>query len=799
MYFGRIHHPHNFTFVNVFKAGEYVTEGILLAPGDRNMRGYRYGAGIEDCGDGVFHLRVDGQRWKGGSGRAGLHHPPVDAPRFGACAFRPDGGFALADGDGTELLRTRPDTGIGACGKAWLIEFATDPDLRFYGMGEKIGPLEKTGARTTFWNSEGMDDFADETVHVAKHDPLHVSVPYLILKRGNRYVGILLNNPRKTFCSANGRIGPVAGEQDEDADARFYLGAEDGAIDVYLLIGPSLAGLTAKFQRLCGTTPLPPLWALGHHQCRRGNTGPEDLREMDAKFAEHAIPDDGLWLAPDYMHGYRAFTWDPASWPDPAAAVADLQTRGRRVVPILDPGVKDEPGYVVRESGKEAEVFCQTPEGTDFVGYAWPGAALFPDFSRLPTRRWWAELVRRFVAASGVDGVWLDANDPSVGPVEPDTMRFGKGGRQAHAIYHNQYANGMAEATRAGLLKARRDRRPFIVSRSACTGMSRHAAVWTDDNLSPAAHLATAIPRSLNLALSGIPFNGPDIGGFGRKADADLAQRWYQAGFLFPFCRNRSCSETRAQEPWAFDAPTLAVARDCIRLRYKLLPYLYNLFIEQEETGAAILRPLIHDFDSTPDLDLDRIDDQFLVGPALMQAPFLVRDASEREVVLPPGGWFDPAADGFCEGGAAHVVTRRPEATPLYLRAGHVLPMQVGMSADTAVDLAAIELHCVLRPGEAAALRYRADDGESYAYRRGSRSELAGEVVATGRDLRVRLDRVRGSWRPIAVRIVAYGPQERLLLETPDGERLMQPLAPHSWTLAGHPVTSRRGEAVVLD
>src|SRR5690606_26521266 len=97
--------------------------------------------------------------------------------------------------------------------------------------------------------------------------------------------------------------------------------------------------------------------------------------------------------------------------------------------------------------------------------------------------------------------------------------------------------------------------------------------------------------------------------------------------------RNHSCTGTRSQEPWAFDARTTRQVGDFIRARYKLLPYLYQLFIAQERDGEAVLRPLFYDFASSARLPLDKVEDQFMVGPALMQAPLLSRAIRRRDVL----------------------------------------------------------------------------------------------------------------------------------------------------------------------
>ena len=101
---------------------------------------------------------------------------------------------------------------------------------------------------------------------------------------------------------------------------------------------------------------------------------------------------------------------------------------------------------------------------------------------------------------------------------------------------------------------------------------------------------------------------------------------WYKCCFLFPFFRNHSLINTRPQEPWALGGKALRVIRNLIRMRYKMLPYIYNLFIDQEERGSAILRPLFYStLSDSAKLGLGTIDDQFCVGDAILQAPILRR------------------------------------------------------------------------------------------------------------------------------------------------------------------------------
>lgn len=693
----------------------------------------------------IYHVRLGHSgRWPRRYLAAPLPALPKAAPGMRGTAtrlaFSRRGEMTLRDARGRVLLESMPGRGFGISGKSWIFRFRMTPDMRFYGLGEKSAPFERSHRNFRFWNVDAWGDHGPTTVRDEFYDPDYISVPYLIVKRGDVYCGLLIDNafagmvstfPKLTVESTLKRTAPE--------EPNFFLGAREGEPSLYILHGPSLPELTRKLQRLVGVSPLPPLWALGNHQCRWGYASYRHLKEVADRFERHRFPADGLWLDIDYMRGYRVFTFDPAHFPDPPAQLARLRARGFRVVPILDPGVKQERGYPVYESGRKLKAFCRNPAGGEFAGIVWPGHTVFPDFSREAVRVWWARLVADF-ARLGVDGAWLDMNEPATGPTDPADMLFGEEGLP-HAAWHNQYALLMAMATREGFLSARPDVRPFLISRSGFTGIQRFSGNWTGDNFSTYRHLHLSIGRSLNLALSGAPFNAADVGGFGGSCPEALLLDWYKAAFLFPFFRNHSLFNSRKQEPWAYGPKALRIARRYVRLRYKLLPYLYNLFVEHEETGEAALRPLFYDFKDTPEAPLEFLHDQFMVGPHILQAPFTTEKERERRVTLPKGRWWDVQEGRWIRGNRKLAAPRRAETTPIYLREGALLPMQRGVPVDNRKDLRNIELHVLLSPGRGGVARgrYACDDGETYAYRRGGRTVYALEARAKGRDLVIRV------------------------------------------------------------
>jgi alpha-glucosidase len=513
------------------------------------------------------------------------------------------GDLRLLDRHGQTVLAGIGAATLGLCGSAWLVQFNRDAEMRFYGQGEKVTGLEKSGRRTRFWNADVFADHAMSVIVDGQADPQYASIPYLLVHTGPAWIGLLVDHPGAVFMDT-GSNWFFSAHDNLGAPASFWFGADQGVPAFYLIAGNDPASVTRRLQRLVGTTPLPPLWALGHHQCRWGYAGTRDLLALDEAFRSHEMPCDGLWLDIDYMDRYKVFSTNPLTFGDVRDDLRQLHERGRRIVPILDPGVKVEPGDALAQGGLDAGIYCLNPEGQPYVGFVWPGRTWFPDFSLPEGRAWWASQAQAF-RELGFDGAWIDMNDPATGAAETDDMRFQRGA-WPHWAYHNVYATGMAEATRAGFEAARPDERAFVLSRSASTGASRWTAVWTGDNWSNWHHLRNCIHGTLNLALSGLPFNGPDVPGFGGHADKDLAIAWYKVCFLFPFLRNHSGLHSARQEPWAFGTEALEIIRHYVRLRYKLLPYLYQLWVAQAGDGSAVLRPLLHDYANLPGQSLDR-------------------------------------------------------------------------------------------------------------------------------------------------------------------------------------------------
>ncbi len=751
---------------------------------------------IDHLGEDVYHLRAIHPRWDKNEALYQLNTQFAPGEATADVLWQSDDGLVVRAA-GEAVLRSQPELPLGVSGSRWMMCFALDKTMRFFGLGQKNNGFEKTGTRSYFFNTDVADKFAWSDLHEGVTDPMYVSVPWLVIKREQVALGIFIHNPYPSFVSvaaAEGFYGFEAGGEPRSV----VIGAEAGPPELYLILGPGLRDLTRKFQRLVGTMPRPPVWSLGHHQSRWGYHSYDQLIDLDEKFTKYHIPTDAFWVDIDYMDGYRAFSFSSGSFDAPARQLAELSRRGRRVVPILDPGIKREQGYQAYEEAIQRDLVCVTPEGLPYVGYVWPGHAVFPDFSLEECRAWWSERVAR-LAGLGFSGFWCDMNEPATWGTPVDDMRFDHG-RKDHDAVHNQYGYLMHKATRAGLESARPRERPFVISRSGCAGTGALGGIWNGDNVSNFHNLRLSIQTCLNLSLSGIPFYGSDVPGFIGDSDGDLMVAWYKAAFLLPLLRNHSCAGTARQEPWAFGRSVREIVAEYIRLRYKLIPYLYGLLLEHEEGGDPPIRPLVYEFAYSPGLPLDGVADQFMVGPCILQAPIVEPSTRRRAVVLPDALWFECRDGKWSMGGRRVRATTGDESTPIYVRYGSIVPMAAGSPKTGQASLDDIELHVFVRAAGRSrhTFRYRFDDGLTLAYKEGAESEFLVTVTTNDGRPEVHFEIVRRGAGAATVRLVFYEAFPEVDVVVGDRQRT-ETLKHKRWVMAGHTLDSYRSKRFVVD
>jgi alpha-glucosidase len=572
-------------------------------------------------------------------------------------------------------------------------------DEYYYGFGEKTGTLEKTGYALENWNT-------DIPAYKSDQDPLYKSVPfYMAIRNGSAY-GIFFDNNYKTYFDVG-----------KDNKNILSFSADGGELNYYFINGPSPKDVSKNYSKIIGTMPLPPKWALGYQQSRWSYYPESKVREIADTFRKKKIPCDVIYLDIHYMDGYRVFTWDSMRFPNPALLLSDLSKDGFHVVPIIDPGIKQDGNYSVYKSGVKENVFVKNPGGSIFIGPVWPGQCAFPDFTDPKTRNWWGEQFKNLINI-GMTGFWVDMNEPSVFDTPTKTMPLDvvynyDGQINNHRAAHNVYGMQMARATFDAVRKYKPDSRPFVLSRACYAGGQRYTAVWTGDNVSSWEHLNQGLPTMMNLSISGQPFVGEDIGGFIDSPSEELFTRWLQKGVFHPFCRVHSEINSQPQEPWSYGEKFEAINKRYIELRYEFLPYLYTQFRNASQTGIPIMRPMIYNY---PGLKkIMKVEDQFLVGDDILVCPVLQAGETKRNVNIPPGIWYSFWDGRIMREGNEQTVSAPIDTMPIFIRGGAIIPMQ-SVVQNTFEQVAEIYIHIFPDEQKKAAGEMYEDAGDGYEY-----------------------------------------------------------------------------------
>ena len=593
----------------------------------------------------------------------------------------------------------------------------------FYGLGDKATQLNLKGKR--------LENFAtDQYAFQKDQEPLYKVVPFYIGLQNKKSYGIFFDNTFRTyfdFCHERRNV------------TSFW--AEGGEMNYYFIYGPEMQDVVTTYTHLTGKPELPPLWALGYHQCKWSYYPESNLKEVAAKFRELKIPCDALYLDIDYMEGFRCFTWNKEYFPDPKRMVAELAEDGFKTVVIIDPGIKIDKEYSIYKEALEKDFFCKRADGPYMKGKVWPGECNFPDYTNPAVREWWAGLFKELISEIGVKGVWNDMNEPAVMEVPNKTFPMDvrhdyDGNPCSHRKAHNIYGTQMARATYHGVKRFAYPKRPFVITRSAYAGAQRYTSSWTGDNVATWEHLWIANIQVQRMSISGMGFTGSDIGGFAEQPSGELYARWIQLGVFHPFCRTHSSGDHGDQEPWAFDEEVIDITRKFVNLRYQLLPYLYTMFWQYIEEGIPMLKPLVY-YDQE-DIQTHYRNDEFVFGNQILVCPILEPNSVGRRMYIPRGLWYNYWTNEEVKGGKEIWVDTKFDQIPIFVKAGAIIPKYPVQQYVGELDFDELTLDIYYKAGKEKSVVYE-DAQDGYDYKKGRYSFLSFQMTGKDKELIIQL------------------------------------------------------------
>ena len=572
----------------------------------------------------------------------------------------------------------------------------------YYGLGDKPMHLNLKGKRLENWAT-------DQYAYGKDQDPLYKSIPFYIGMHEERAYGIFFDNTFKTyfdFCHERRNV------------TSFW--AQGGEMNYYFFYGPDMQEVVIRYTDLTGKPELPPLWALGYHQCKWSYYPESKVKEVAQKFRELQIPCDAIYLDIDYMDGFRCFTWNKEYFPDPKRMVSELAQDGFKTIAIIDPGIKIDDNYWVYKEAMENDYFCKRADGPYMRGKVWPGECFFPDFTNPDVREWWSGLFKELIDEIGVKGVWNDMNEPAVMEVPsktfPNDVRHNYDGHNcSHRKAHNIYGTQMARATYEGVKKYAYPKRPFIITRSAYSGAQRFSCSWTGDNIATWEHLWIANIQAQRMSMSGMSFIGSDIGGFAEHPTGELYARWIQLGVFHPFCRTHSSGDHGNQEPWTFGEEVINLTRKYVELRYQLLPYLYTMFWEYAAYGVPMLKSLVL-YDQY-DLQTHYRTDEFIFGNQILVCPVQEPNSKGRRMYIPKGHWYNYWTREYVTGGLEKWVDADIDIIPMFVKEGAIIPKYPVQQyvGEKRIEQLQLEVYFKLGAKEVSKVYEDAHDGYDYA------------------------------------------------------------------------------------
>lgn len=445
-----------------------------------------------------------------------------------------------------------------------------------------------------------------------------------------------------------------------------------------------------------------PRFALGNWWSRYYKYTEESYMELMERFDQEQIPFsvaviDMDWhlvdIDPKYGTGWTGYTWNREFFPDPERFLKKLHDRGMKTTLNLHPadGIRGfEDCYP-----QMAEAMGLDPEKEEPVNFDIAN----PDFLEA-----YLEKTLHPLEEEGVDFWWVDWQQGTNSKME--------GLDPLWMLNHYHFLDS-----------ARNGKRPMTFSRYAGPGSHRYPVGFSGDTLITWESLDFQPYFTSTASNIGYGWWSHDIGGhmLGYKND-EMEARWYQFGVFSPINRlHSSSSEFNGKEPWRFKKEVHDTMCEFLRLRHRLLPYLYTMNHRAWAEGEPICQPMYYAYPEN--WDAYGRKNEYFFGSELIAAPVTTArienlNVAKTKVWLPEGLWFDFFTDTVYQGGRNQNMYRSIDQIPVLAKAGAILPMTDEIRAiDTEKNPE--ELTVRVYPGADNSFTLYEDDNITEGYRQG--------------------------------------------------------------------------------
>jgi len=485
-----------------------------------------------------------------------------------------------------------------------------------YGLGERFTPFIKNGQSVDIWNEDGG----------TSSEIAYKNIPFYMTNRG---YGVFVNHPEK-----------VSFEVASEKVSRVQFSVPGQYLEYFIIYGPHPKEVLDKYTQLTGRPGLPPPWSFGLWLSTSFTTNYDEdtVNSFIDGMIDRDIPlrvfhFDCFWMKEFH---WCNFEWDERVFPDPEGMLKRLKEKGLKICVWINPYIAQRSRLF--DEGMEKGYLLKRPNGDVWQWDMWQAGMGLVDFTNPEAYEWYKSHLRRLIDM-GVDTFKTDFGER----IPTDVVYYdGSDPEKMHNYYTYLYNKAVYEVLEEKLGKGQ----ACLFARSATAGNQKFPVHWGGDCTATYESMAESLRGGLSLCMSGFGFWSHDIGGFEHTATADLYKRWCAFGLLSSHSRLHGSTSYRV--PWLFDEEAVDVLRHFTKLKYSIMPYLYNAACQAASKGIPMMRSMHIEFPEDPICDY--LDLQYMLGDSLLVAP-IFNDRGEASYYLPKGKWTHFLDNRTMEGG----------------------------------------------------------------------------------------------------------------------------------------------------
>ena len=585
-------------------------------------------------------------------------------------------------------------------------DFELDDTEKIMGGGERVLGMNRRGHRMPLYNRAHYG-------YTLESDQMYFGLPVVL---SDKHYALLFDNSASGFLDI--------GEKKKNT---LSFEAVGGRTSYIVFAGETYPELIDHYVEVTGKQPLPPRWAFGNFASRFGYRSEQEVRDTVDKFIDEDFPLDAVildlyWYGADIQGHVGNLDWDRNTFPTAEKMIADLADKGVKTILVTQP-------FVLSTSKRwqdavDNRIFAKNKKGEPYrFDFYFGNTGLIDVFDENARDWFWDKYVNIF--DDGVAGTWGDLGEPEVHPDDiihylSETQSTARGD-EVHNAFGHQWAKMVYQNQR----ELQPQTRPFIMMRAGFAGSQRYGMIpWTGDVDRSWGGLSPQVELTLQMGLLGFAYTHSDLGGFagGEEFDQEMYIRWLQYGVFQPVYRPHA-QDHIASEPVFHDQQTKDITREFIKLRYRLMPYIYTLAYQNSTTGMPLMRPVF--FEDESNAALFDIKDSYLWGDAFFVSPIVKPGETTHPVNLPQGIWFDFWDDTRYYGNTTAEIPVSLHTIPVLVRAGSFIPMvnDFKTTRDYSSENLTLHYYADESVGQSSGQMYE-DDGHSFGSIKQGRFEL---------------------------------------------------------------------------